>query len=141
MRSTHLIKSSSWFWHLLSKSADLSKPWGRFFQILCVSQKVRTLMGHLYYCYEPHYCDWSSTYRGARYFDFGFIANKRYQFTANNLLKFSVQKIWHLLLEMGPKSICLLRLSHLYLPLVYGTKHGLSTDHLRAPTYYFFLST
>ena len=36
-------KSSSWFWHLLSKSADLSKPWGRFIQILCVSQKVRTL--------------------------------------------------------------------------------------------------
>ena len=44
MRSTHnLKKSSSWFWRLLSKSADLSKPWGRFFQILCVSQKVRTL--------------------------------------------------------------------------------------------------
>ena len=37
MRSTHnLKKSSSWFWCLLSKSADLSKPWGRFFQILCV---------------------------------------------------------------------------------------------------------
>ena len=36
-------KSSSWFWRLLSESADLSKPWGRFFQILCVSQKVRTL--------------------------------------------------------------------------------------------------
>ena len=32
------------FWYLkLSKSADLSKPWGRFFQNLCVSQKVRTL--------------------------------------------------------------------------------------------------
>ena len=32
MRSTHnLKKSSSWFWRLLSKSADLSKPWGRFF--------------------------------------------------------------------------------------------------------------
>ena len=43
MRSTdNLKKSSSWFWSLLSK-ADLSKPWGRFFQILCVSQKVRTL--------------------------------------------------------------------------------------------------
>ena len=48
MRSTHnLKKSSSWFWHLLSKSADLSKPWGRFFQILCVSQKVRILIGVL----------------------------------------------------------------------------------------------
>ena len=34
---------SSWFWHWLSKSADLSKPWGRFFQILYVSQKVWTL--------------------------------------------------------------------------------------------------
>ena len=44
MRSTHNSKkkSSSWFW--LSKSADLSKPWGRFFQILCVSQKVRPLI-------------------------------------------------------------------------------------------------
>ena len=42
----HIIwkKSSSWFWHLISKSADLSKPWGRFFQIMCVSQKVLTLM-------------------------------------------------------------------------------------------------
>ena len=29
--------------HNLKKSADLSKPWGRFFQILCVSQNVRTL--------------------------------------------------------------------------------------------------
>ena len=37
-------KYSSWFWRLLSKSADLSKPCGRFFQILCVSQKVRTLL-------------------------------------------------------------------------------------------------
>ena len=26
------------FWWLLSKSADLSKPWGRFFQIVCVSE-------------------------------------------------------------------------------------------------------
>ena len=44
MRSTHnLKKSSSWFWCLLSKSADLSKPCGRFFQIFCVSQKFRTL--------------------------------------------------------------------------------------------------
>ena len=39
----NLKKSSSWFWRLLNNSADLSKPWGRFFQILCVSQKVRTL--------------------------------------------------------------------------------------------------
>ena len=39
----NLKKSSSWFWLLLSKSADLSKPWGRFFQILFVSQKVQTL--------------------------------------------------------------------------------------------------
>ena len=41
----HIIKkiSSSWFWRLLSKSAGLSKPWGRFFQILCVSLKVQTL--------------------------------------------------------------------------------------------------
>ena len=37
-------KSSLLFWRLLSKSADLSKPWGRFFQILCVSQKVRALL-------------------------------------------------------------------------------------------------
>ena len=36
-------RPSSWFWHLLSKSADLTNPWGRFFQILFVSQKVRTL--------------------------------------------------------------------------------------------------
>ena len=36
-------KSSSWFWHLLSKSADLSKPTGRFLEILRVSQKVRIL--------------------------------------------------------------------------------------------------
>ena len=44
MRSTQNLKKSSLrFWRLLSKSADLSKPWGRFFQILCVSQKVRTL--------------------------------------------------------------------------------------------------
>ena len=49
MRSTHnLKKSSSWFWNLLSKSADLSKPWGRSFQILCVSQKVRTLLPNRY---------------------------------------------------------------------------------------------
>ena len=48
MRSTHnLKKTSSWFWRLLSKSADLSKPWGRFFQILCVSQKVRTLLMYI----------------------------------------------------------------------------------------------
>ena len=42
----HIIwkKSSSWFWRLQSKSADLSKPWGRLFQILCVSQKVRTFL-------------------------------------------------------------------------------------------------
>ena len=40
MRGTHnLKKSSSWFWRLLSKSADLSKPWGRFFQILCALRK------------------------------------------------------------------------------------------------------
>ena len=45
LRSRHnLKKCSSWLWRLLSKSADLSKPWGRFFQILCVSQKVRTLI-------------------------------------------------------------------------------------------------
>ena len=32
LRSTHNLKKiSSWFWRLLSKSADLSKPWGRFF--------------------------------------------------------------------------------------------------------------
>ena len=31
------------FWCLLSKSADLSKPWGRLFQFLCASQKVWTL--------------------------------------------------------------------------------------------------
>ena len=44
MRSTqNLKKSSSWFWRLLSKSADLSKPQGRFFKILCASQRVRTL--------------------------------------------------------------------------------------------------
>ena len=44
LRSAHnLKKKSSWFWRLVSKSADLSKPWGRLFQILCVSQKVRTL--------------------------------------------------------------------------------------------------
>ena len=44
MRSTrNLNRSSLWFWRLLSKLADLSKPWGRFFQVLCVSQKVRTL--------------------------------------------------------------------------------------------------
>ena len=24
-------RPSSWFWHLLSKSADLTNPWGRFF--------------------------------------------------------------------------------------------------------------
>ena len=42
LRNTqNLKKSSLWSWRLLSKSADLSKPWGRFFQILCVSQKVR----------------------------------------------------------------------------------------------------
>ena len=47
LRSTdNLKKSSSWFWRLLSKSADLSKPWGRFFQILCVSPKVRTLLNY-----------------------------------------------------------------------------------------------
>ena len=40
---TNFKKSSSWFRRLLSKSADLSKPWGRFFQILSASQKVRTL--------------------------------------------------------------------------------------------------
>ena len=44
MRSTNNSKkSSSWFWRLLSKSADLSKPWGRFFQILCVFQKIQTV--------------------------------------------------------------------------------------------------
>ena len=44
MRSTHnLKKKSSWFWRLLTKSAHLSKPWGRFFHILCVSQKFQTL--------------------------------------------------------------------------------------------------
>ena len=41
-------KSSLWFWGSLSKSADLSKPWGRSFQILCVSQKVRTLLPNRY---------------------------------------------------------------------------------------------
>ena len=45
LRSVHnLKKSSSYFWRLLSKSADLSNPWGRFFRILCISQKVRTLL-------------------------------------------------------------------------------------------------
>ena len=41
----HIIwkKSSSWFWRLLSKSPYLPKPWERFLQIFCVSQKVRTL--------------------------------------------------------------------------------------------------
>ena len=44
MRSSHNLKKPSlWFWSLQSKSADLSKQWGRFFQILCVSQKVQTL--------------------------------------------------------------------------------------------------
>ena len=44
-RSTHNSKKSSlWFWHLLIKSADLSKPWGRFSQMLCVSQKVWSLI-------------------------------------------------------------------------------------------------
>ena len=35
LRRTHNLKEfSSWFWRLLSKSADLSKPWGKFLQIL-----------------------------------------------------------------------------------------------------------
>ena len=35
-RSTHNSKKSSlWFWHLLIKSADLSKPWGNF---VCFSE-------------------------------------------------------------------------------------------------------
>ena len=45
MRSTHNLKKIFLMvLTLISKSADLSKPWGRFFQILWVSQKVRTLM-------------------------------------------------------------------------------------------------
>ena len=49
LRSTHdLKKSSSRFWRLLNKSADFSKPWGRFFQILFVSQNVRTLTDNWY---------------------------------------------------------------------------------------------
>ena len=75
MRSIHnLKKSSSWFWYLLSKSADLSKPWGRFYQILCVSQKVLTLilitlqyksqwkMG--YTSFERSANSWSDVHRG-----------------------------------------------------------------------------
>ena len=42
----HIIwkKKSSWFWCLLSKSADLSKDFFKF----CVSQKVRTLSQQCY---------------------------------------------------------------------------------------------
>ena len=42
-KHTHFEKMLLMVLTLLSKSADLSKPWGRFFQILWVSQKVRTL--------------------------------------------------------------------------------------------------
>ena len=56
----HIIwKSSSWFWCLPSKSADLSKPWGRFFQILCVSQKVRTL--------KYRYCEKATEYEKIKF--------------------------------------------------------------------------
>ena len=42
LRSTHsLKKSSSWFVHLLSKRPNHEKD---FFQIMCASQKVRTLL-------------------------------------------------------------------------------------------------
>ena len=59
MRSTHnLKKNSCWFWCLLSKSAELSKPWGRFIQILCVSQIFRTLLSQDFSFYIRAF-DWS----------------------------------------------------------------------------------
>ena len=51
-------KFSSWFWRLQSKSADLSIPRGRFFQIWCVSQKVGTLLIKI----KVYYYDWNKLY-------------------------------------------------------------------------------
>ena len=42
-KHTHFEKMLLMVLTLLSKSADLSKPWRWFFQILCVTQKVQTL--------------------------------------------------------------------------------------------------
>jgi hypothetical protein len=55
-------RSSSCFWRLLSKSADLSKPWGNFFlNFVCFSESLNFIAAFLRpYCYERRDYIWGS---------------------------------------------------------------------------------